>query len=299
MLSVFFQTSKYLIFIEQPYVMNVTRAISSCIKGNQTFKDWLEWRPESSRNRFFIVEKETGRVVKTEFLARDPFFFLHFINCYEENNHLVIDVNAYPSIGVLESMFLAKLRNGIVDVPDQPCAVRYVIPLVENVGDWAEGMNLVDLKTEATAVRVGSGVVLTCEELAEKGFELPMINYKVMGKRYSYIYATGSVAPGFYQSAIGKIDVRKRETVMWRESSAYYPGEPMFVPNPHGSGAEDDGVLISCVTDTTRGANDFVLFLDARSMKELGRAQFKAHIPQALHGIFLENSATSHSHCTH
>jgi carotenoid cleavage dioxygenase-like enzyme len=54
----------------------------------------------------------------------------------------------------------------------------------------------------------------------------------------------------------------------------------MFVPNPKST-AEDDGVLISCVTDTTHPTSkDFILFLDAKTMKELGRAQFKEHIPQ-------------------
>lgn len=288
-------TSKYLIFIEQPYVMNVTRAISSCIKGNQTFKDWLEWRPEI-KNSFFIVEKETGRVLKTELLAESPFFFLHFINCYEENNQIVVDVNAYPSIQVLENMYLSKLRSGIVDVEDKPRPVRYVLPILEHIGDVVEGVNVVDLKTEATAIRVGNSVILRPEPLAEGGFELPMINFKVSGKRYSYIYATGSVAPGFYMSAIGKIDVRKKGVTLWRESPSYYPGEPMFVPNPYGTGAEDDGVLISCVTDTTKHANDFLIFLDAKTMKELGRAQFQAHIPQALHGIFLDGLTNSCSH---
>jgi hypothetical protein len=86
-----------------------------------------------------------------------------------------------------------------------------------------EDVNLVEIKTEATAVRRGDQIVLTSEPLST-GFELPMINHKFCGKKYSFVYATGSVTPGEFQNAIGKVDVRKKESVLWKESIYYFPG---------------------------------------------------------------------------
>jgi len=82
----FAMTPSYIIFCEQPYVMNLAKAALTYLKS-PPFKDWLEWRPEL-KNRFFIVEKETGAVIKSEFVSKDPFFFLHTINAYEENDQV-------------------------------------------------------------------------------------------------------------------------------------------------------------------------------------------------------------------
>jgi len=64
--------------------MNIGKAAKSILKGSPTFSQYVEWRPEP-RNRFFLIEKETGKVLKTEIYAAEAFFFLHFINAYEEN----------------------------------------------------------------------------------------------------------------------------------------------------------------------------------------------------------------------
>ena len=79
-------TENYIIFIEQPYVVSFSKVAGSVMKGGSAFKDWLEWRPEE-KNRFVIIEK-TGKIVKTEYYSNDSFFFLHFINCYEEDNEV-------------------------------------------------------------------------------------------------------------------------------------------------------------------------------------------------------------------
>lgn len=52
------------------------------------FIDWLEWRPQE-KNKFVIVEKSTGKIFKTEFLSAEGFYFMHFANCYEEDNQVI------------------------------------------------------------------------------------------------------------------------------------------------------------------------------------------------------------------
>ena len=58
----------------------------------------------------------------------------------------------------------------------------------------------------------------------------------------------------------------------------------MFVAAP-GSGAEDEGVILSVVLDAAR-ERSFLLVLDARDMTELARAEAPHHIPFGFHGDF-------------
>lgn len=90
-------TKNYIIFIEQPFIINVAKFLSYGLFRNEALSHWLEWHP-NHMNRFYIVEKETGKLIKTEILSSSPFFFLHVINCYEDNNQIVIDMSVYVSL---------------------------------------------------------------------------------------------------------------------------------------------------------------------------------------------------------
>ena len=102
----FGMSRNWIIFIEQPYVMNVAKAAMSYLKGGHTFSDWLEWRGEGFKNRFWLIEKETGKILKVDFRSSDPFFFLHVINAYEDDGQVcgtylfryTILLKAYSSI---------------------------------------------------------------------------------------------------------------------------------------------------------------------------------------------------------
>jgi carotenoid cleavage dioxygenase-like enzyme len=67
-------------YFTQPYTASVTAIPMTLMKG-YSVKDWFEWKPHL-RNRFHIIDKESGRVIKTEYASAEPFFFLHFVNCF-------------------------------------------------------------------------------------------------------------------------------------------------------------------------------------------------------------------------
>ena len=105
-----------------------------------------------------------------------------------------------------------------------------------------------------------------------------------MSRKNKFFYATGTICKNFFTNSICKVDKEKKETTLWRDTDFYYPGEVIFIPNPNGKD-EDDGILISACSNIENGSDessskDFLLFVDAKTMKELGRAKFKAHIPQ-------------------
>lgn len=48
---------------------------------------------------------------------------------------------------------------------------------------------------------------------------------------------------------------------------------------------EDDGILVTTVTDVRPAERDFLLFLDARNMSEVARANFDVDIACGNHGF--------------
>ena len=57
------------------------------------------------------------------------------------------------------------------------------------------------------------------------------------------------------------------------------------MPNPTGSGAEDDGILLTVAMDAERKKSALVV-INATTMKELGRAQLPSVMGYGFHGVF-------------
>jgi hypothetical protein len=63
-------------------------------------------------------------------------------------------------------------------------------------------VNLVTLKTKATAKKVGDIIELMPQSLSEPGYELPMISRNVFGKKYRYYYCAGMYDPGPFRNSV-------------------------------------------------------------------------------------------------
>ena len=189
-------------------------------------------------------------------------------------------------------MMIKNLRKAIITESKPSRPVRFVVPL-GNVGGKdlpPENENLVKLPNcDATAIRKGNTITLTPHILStEQGMELPAINKNFIGKKYDIFYGSTCFNDSPYTSAIGKTIISKKETTFWRSTYFEFPGEPTFVPNPEAEEQdEDNGVLLSAVTDVRDGTDDYLLILDAKTLTEVARANFKASVPQGLHGTFL------------
>jgi hypothetical protein len=68
--------------------------------------------------------------------------------------------------------------------------------------DFPSGVNLVTLKTKATARKVGDVIELIPQSLSEPGYELPTISRNVFGKKYSYYYGAGMYTPGPFRNSV-------------------------------------------------------------------------------------------------
>jgi carotenoid isomerooxygenase len=53
------------------------------------------------------MQRRDGQLFKTYFA--DAFFYLHIINCYEEDDHVIIDICCYKDAAMLDCMYVDAL----------------------------------------------------------------------------------------------------------------------------------------------------------------------------------------------
>jgi beta,beta-carotene 9',10'-dioxygenase len=245
----FGMSERYLVLAEFPLVVNPLRLKFS----GKPFILNYQWEPDRGV-RFHIVEKETGQAVRTA-RSRAVFAF-HHVNAFEEEDEVVVDIVAFPDSGVIDQLYLERLRS-------------------------AEPLTATG---KLTRFRIGSSGAARDERLSEAAIEFPRINYRCCaGRRYRYVYGAGNEVRGNFIDNLVKLDLEHKATSSWYEEGCY-PGEPVFVATP-GGGDEDDGVILSVVLDANKRAS-FLLILDASSFRELARAEVPHHIPFGFHGNY-------------
>jgi beta,beta-carotene 9',10'-dioxygenase len=242
-------TERWIVLAEYPFTVNPLRLALS----GRPYIENFRWRPELG-TRFTLFDRDSGE-------ARGPFttdavFGFHFVNAYDtEDGGVVADICTFPDAGIIEDLYLDRLRDGKAMVA--PDVHRFTI-------------------------EPGAGSVAS-ERLFEQGFDLPRINYGRCNERpYRYVWGVGAGGSGYLDRIVAG-DLETRETKVWAEPGRY-PGEPVFVAQP-GAAEENAGVLLSVVLDAEAGTS-FLLVLDAATLEERARASVPHHIPFSFHGQF-------------
>ncbi len=245
----FGQTERWIVLAEFPFVVNPLRLAL----GSRPFIESFRWKPQLG-TRITLIDRRSGEARGP--FTTDPCFGFHHVNTFEsEDGDVVADVCAFPDAGIVEDLYLDRLRDG------KPIA-----------------------KAELRRFRISpeAGTV-SSEVLVEEGFDLPRINYGRCHERpYRYVWGVGSGGSGWLDRIVAA-DLEQRTTEVWAEPDCY-PGEPVFVPAPDAE-SENEGVLLSVVLDAVAGTS-FLLVLDATTLGELARARVPHHIPFGFHGQF-------------
>lgn len=213
------------------------------------------------------------------------------INVRKSFLQIVLDMISMPNVDCNEATQLQNLKNP----PNRRMSLdsgsihRYIIPIVAKVSQIAEGdenSNLLKLQSfpsysAVRAVRKGDKVVVTPEILSGIGMDFQVINPSYKGRRYNFVYTTsGYISTSFSGMAdgIAKLNLESKEVLMWTGKSGQVPSEPVFIPDPSGT-CEDDGILLTLVKmERDYDQDDFLVVVDAKTMRELGRASFKSPI---------------------
>lgn len=303
-------TENYFIIVEQPLTVSIPAVIRSQIV-NEPMISCLKWFPDKL-TCIYIIDRNSGELKHT--FSAEAFFFLHIINQYEKDDHLIIDICCFKDAEMLNCMYIDSIRN-MQKNPDyarlfRGRPLRFVLPLeypkksksLSNFFSWScdencdKFENLVTLQdSNATAFHMPDGSIFCKPELlCNLGCETPRINYeKNLGVEYQYFYAISSDVDAENPGTLIKVDTINKTKLTWCEKNVY-PSEPIFVSSPN-SQTEDDGIILASMVWGGCGGEEAVenkvglLVLDAKTMQELGRCEFRnlpGPVPKCLHGWF-------------
>jgi beta,beta-carotene 9',10'-dioxygenase len=266
-------TKNYIIFLEQPYVINYKKMLMNFIL-NKPFSKGVGMK-NGVPTYVHVINRHTGEILQNKYHT-DPQFTFHHINAYEtqDGKQILCDISSYDW-----SNFKFDDFNYDENIPNQveqfftqskAYAKRVVIPLNE--------------KNTEKSVYCETRVVNS-----KTTFELPTINYnRFNGLPYQYTYGLGSTLHPF---TIVKVNMNKKDEHLYfdlnSDKNKYLtPSEPVFVESPNAT-HEDDGVLLSLILGDT---SDFLLVLDAKTLKEIGRATLPEDVKAtfSFHGFFAD-----------
>ncbi|GCE22868.1 carotenoid oxygenase family protein [Dictyobacter kobayashii] len=260
-------TEQYIVIVEFPYRVNPLNLLNS----HKPFIENYEWRPQEPAT-FVIMRKSNGEVVGR--YETEAFFAFHHVNAFEQAGEVVVDISAYDSPAVIQSLYLDQLRDRVEPATQSSARItggelrRYHVPL-------------------------GSAPV-RYELLSHEAVELPTINYRRYNAGdYAVVYgvSTPEQRVAAFSSQLVRVDLHGAlgsNTKIWGEE-ACYPGEPIFAEAPDAR-FEDDGVILSVVLDARVGRS-FLLVLNAHTFEEIARAEVPHHIPLGFHGEFFPSIA--------
>ncbi|CCX33028.1 Similar to Retinoid isomerohydrolase; acc. no. Q91ZQ5 [Pyronema omphalodes CBS 100304] len=201
----------------------------------------------------------------------EAFFAFHTANAWEENGGIVAEVAGFRGIGVLKKFYVNVLL-------DEKEAEKWVHKDRPRFGRWfLEG---VETQGEGRVERVW-------EQPEDISFEMPTFNPRFGGRKSRYTYGLLS-SHAVVADGIIKFDTMEGKHLKW-EVQGHSPSEAVFVVNPDGK-EEDDGVLLSVVLDGHKGTS-YLLVLDARTMKEVARAEMNTVVPFGFHGSFVDQKS--------
>ena len=213
----------------------------------------------------------------------NPYFCFHTINAYDEGDDIIIDLSAYDNHSILYSL---KLDN-----------MRFPREYPEISRGSPKRFRLAKVSSIPKGTTAPAETVFYCAK--KKVMELITIHPAKYCRKYRYCYGV-SIGGGpevVISDQILKLDVDHPDVEsaeirangsgqVWREEGTV-PGEPIFVPRPGGT-EEDDGVVLTIVLDSTLLRSKLVI-LDAKTMKEIARAEMKTVFPVGFHGAFVKS----------
>ncbi len=246
-------TENYFIIVAPPLVVTPIQLLY----WQRPYIENHKWIPERG-TIFYVIDKRTGKLQGK--YKTDPFFLFHHVNAWEQQDGLVMDINAYDDDAIVRSYYLRELERPDLQLPKGTLR-RYNLSF--------------------TTGKIEQQII------SEACLELPRIDYHRFNtnRQYRFVYGV-SVHPqhpvGFYNSLV-KIDSTSGHNEYWYQEGCY-PGEPCFVPSPDGK-TDEDGVLLSIVLDVHAG-NSFLLVLDAKTMMQMARATVPYPVLYGFHGEY-------------
>ncbi|XP_030562908.1 carotenoid isomerooxygenase [Drosophila novamexicana] len=100
-------TEHYFVIVEQPLSVSLPEYLKTQL-SNQKLAACLKWYAEKP-TLFHLIDRVTGKLVQS--YESEAFFYLHIINAYEQDGHVVVDICSYRNPEMINCMYLEAIAN--------------------------------------------------------------------------------------------------------------------------------------------------------------------------------------------
>jgi torulene dioxygenase len=234
--------------------------------------------------KWYVVDRKAGKGLIATYDS-PAFYAFHTINAWEETstdkseNDIFCEVVAYDNLDVIKKFYYENL------VSTGPGISKYAGKKGDSARPQFRRYRLPSVPKVPTTKEVNAVVEFSAPKALS--MELPTLNPRFFTKRHRYTYGIVDRAKSSFTDGLVKFDSETKSAVYWEEHG-HSPGEAIFIPNPDGS-EEDDGVLLSVVLDGFRDRS-YLLCLDAKTMKEVGKAEVPGVVGFGFHGTHFGNN---------
>jgi carotenoid cleavage dioxygenase-like enzyme len=192
-------------------------------------------------SRFAVVPRHGGEV---RWFEAAPTYVLHWVNAFEQGDEIVLD-------GYFQEEPEPQPRA------DAPPGYAHMMAYLDEFSfrpklhRWR--FNLRDGTTKE-------------ERLDDAILEFGSVNQRVAGRPYRYAYSTLAEPGWFLFNGFARNDLKTGARAEYRLQPGRFASEAPFVPRI-GARSEDDGYLVSFVTDENTATSECIL-LDARAIQD-------------------------------
>ena len=224
---------------------------------------WIIPMTHTDQKKGLVMDRRdnSSRILKSDF----TFVNNHFWNCYENEDGAVVVDSVTATDDYLTTYYRDVLEKGSINwgqIFFQP--IRCIVPPHGNA-------------------TISCGDLLT-ENVTR--FDYPTFNplYK-MNPEYNWFYAISprNTTTSAWFDRLIKVDVKQRVVAKEWYSDGIYLTEADFIPRPGGT-AEDDGVLVSVMYNSTANSSSLGIF-DATNLALLANPPLGYLVPFHAHGI--------------
>jgi len=194
----------------------------------------------------------------------DPTYVLHWINAFDDGDDVVVD-------GFFEC-------NPSPDMPPDSSIEARLFRYLDS--------NVLEPKPYRWRLNIRTGAVKE-EFIHDRITEFGTVNANYAGRPYRYTYSTTAKPGAFLFDGLMRTDVTTGATEDYRFGDGVYGSEAPFAPR-RGSTAEDDGYLVTFITDMNRNSSE-CLVLDASRIADgpIARVRLPERISSGTHSHWM------------
>lgn len=194
-------------------------------------------------SRFAIIPRR-GQTTEIRWFEAEPTFVLHFLNAYEDGDEIVLD-------GYFQDEPMPKNFDGAPPGYERMMSYLDQYKMGTHLHRWR-----FNLRTGTTHE----------QRLDSRILEFGMFNQRYATKPYRYAYSAVQVPGRFLFNGYVKHDLLTGESWQISLPEGVYASEAPFAPRIHAQ-AEDDGYLVSFLTDENTGTSEAIL-VDCKRFSE-------------------------------